>query len=102
MCPESITCTRPDSDIRKVDCKQARISPATSTNSQRASKLVKRTTKQIAAQQLADARRKNADLLRQLQEANAYNKHLSEAAEAEVCHPNSDVVCSIIMTLYSL
>ncbi|BDA48844.1 probable mitogen-activated protein kinase kinase kinase 9 at C-terminar half [Coccomyxa sp. Obi] len=66
--------------------KKARTSrlPATPTSSQRKSKVAKRSPKQIAAQRLADAHRRNADLVRQLQDAKACTERLSEAAETEV------------------
>ena len=77
---------------------QARTPPAssaTSTSLQRGRVLAKRTPKQIAASLLEDMNRKNADLVRQLEDVKACNERISAAAQAEVCQPPSWIVlCS--------
>lgn len=57
--------------------------------------MAKRTPKQVAAQLLADVQRRNANLLRQLQDAQAQTERLSEAAESEVC-------ISVVWSLYTV
>ena len=71
---------------------QARNPPATPTSPQRGTVLARRTPKQIAASLLADMDRKNADLVRQLEDAKACTARISAAAHAEVCQPPSWIV----------